>query len=171
MKSRVTVTAERDQVLFGIFTRMTPKVLMMNLETFEHSTALASPSISLQDLGPLTFVRASWRTAQQKRPTTRSESWGGRVSLRKPFPSRSLHRYLVNFRIADHSLDAVADRLLVNIQSDVIHMSVEEPPWLFSESTWSLSSAFVHHALLLDLAFKQSARNRFFNPRSGHFRG
>src|SRR5260370_15601788 len=39
-------------------------------------------------------------------------------------------------------LDAVADCLLVNIQSDVIHMSVEEPPWWFSESTFPLSSAF-----------------------------
>src|SRR5215470_5254693 len=27
------------------------------------------------------------------------------------------------------------------IQSDVIHMSFEEPPWLWSESTWPLSSA------------------------------
>jgi|SRR6516225_6215913 hypothetical protein len=52
---------------------------------------------------------------------------------------------------------AVADGLLVNVQSDLIHMSVEEPPWLFSESTISLSSVFVHHALLLDLAFKQLA--------------
>src|SRR6516162_8209330 len=50
---------------------------------------------------------------------------------------------------------AIADRLLVNIQSDVIHTVHEEPPWLFSESTSSLSSVFVHHALLLDLAFKQ----------------
>jgi hypothetical protein len=37
-------------------------------------------------------------------------------------------------------LDAEADALLVYIQSDVIHMSVEEPPWLWSESTWPLSS-------------------------------
>jgi hypothetical protein len=51
---------------------------------------------------------------------------------------------------------AIADRLLVNIQSNVIHMSFEEPPWLFSESTFVLSSVFVHHALLLGLAFKQS---------------
>jgi hypothetical protein len=29
----------------------------------------------------------------------------------------------------------------VYIRSDVIHMSFEEPPWLWSESTWSLSSA------------------------------
>src|ERR1700685_3557999 len=37
---------------------------------------------------------------------------------------------------------AIADRLLVNIQTDVVHMSSEEPPWLFSESTSPLSSAF-----------------------------
>jgi hypothetical protein len=45
--------------------------------------------------------------------------------------------------------------LLVHIQSDVIHMSFEEPPWLWSESTWPLSSAFLHHVLLVDLTFKQ----------------
>ena len=38
-------------------------------------------------------------------------------------------------------------------------MSLEEPPWSFSESTFPLSSAFVHHELLLDLAFKQSGQN------------
>ena len=48
--------------------------------------------------------------------------------------------FLVN--LAARILHAVADRLLVNIQSDVIHMSIEEPPWLFSESTFPLSSAF-----------------------------
>jgi hypothetical protein len=37
---------------------------------------------------------------------------------------------------------AVTDGLLVNIQSDVVHKSIEEPPWLFSESTSPLSSAF-----------------------------
>jgi hypothetical protein len=40
-------------------------------------------------------------------------------------------------------LDAVANRLLVNIQPDVIHKVLQEPPWLFSESTFPLSSAFV----------------------------
>src|SRR5260370_15072222 len=39
-------------------------------------------------------------------------------------------------------LDAIADRLLVNIQPDVIHISHEEPPWLFSESASPLSSAY-----------------------------
>ena len=38
-------------------------------------------------------------------------------------------------------LDAETDALLVYIQSDVMHMSFEEPPWLWSESTWPLSSA------------------------------
>ena len=40
----------------------------------------------------------------------------------------------------------------MNVQSDVILMSVEEPRWLFSESMSPLSSAFVHHALLFDFA-------------------
>jgi hypothetical protein len=40
-----------------------------------------------------------------------------------------------------HVLNAIADCLLVNIQSDVIHMSFEEPPWLFSESASPLGSA------------------------------
>jgi hypothetical protein len=38
-------------------------------------------------------------------------------------------------------LHAIADRLLVNIQSDVIHIVSEEPPRLFSESACPLSSA------------------------------
>ena len=37
---------------------------------------------------------------------------------------------------------AIADRLLVNVEPDAIHISLEEPPWLFSESTSPLSSAF-----------------------------
>src|ERR1700691_4769468 len=39
-------------------------------------------------------------------------------------------------------LYAVADRLLVYVQSDVIHIVSEEPPWLFSESASPLSSAY-----------------------------
>src|SRR5882724_1057333 len=38
--------------------------------------------------------------------------------------------------------DAITDRLLVNIEPDVIHNVYEEPPWLLSESTFPLSSAF-----------------------------
>src|SRR5947199_112291 len=44
--------------------------------------------------------------------------------------------------LATRILNAVANRLLVNVEPDVIHMFVEEPPWLFSESTSPLSSAF-----------------------------
>jgi hypothetical protein len=43
---------------------------------------------------------------------------------------------------ATRVLHAVADRLLVYVQSDVIHMSFEEPPWSFSESASPLSSAY-----------------------------
>src|SRR5258707_8816927 len=39
-------------------------------------------------------------------------------------------------------LDAIADRLLVHIQPDVNTYVLEEPPWLFSESTFPLSSVF-----------------------------
>ena len=70
------------------------------------------------------------------------------------FASRGTNlAFLVNLTAG--IFNAVTDRLLVNIKSDVIHMSFEEPPWLFSESTFPLSSVFVHHALLLDLAFRQ----------------
>ena len=57
------------------------------------------------------------------------------------FPSRSSDlAFLVN--LTARILHAIADRFLVNIQPDVIHMSLEEPPWLLSESTFPLSSAF-----------------------------
>jgi hypothetical protein len=49
------------------------------------------------------------------------------------------HPFLVNATAC--ILDTVADGLLVHIQSDVIHMSFEEPPWVLSESTCPLSSA------------------------------
>src|SRR5271165_902411 len=48
-------------------------------------------------------------------------------------------------------LDEIADRFLVNIQTDVIHTLHEEPPWLFSESTFPLSSAFCTPVLLTRL--------------------
>src|ERR1017187_5807440 len=48
-------------------------------------------------------------------------------------------------------LDAIANRFLVNIQADVIHTLHEEPPWLFSESTFSLSSALCTPVLLTRL--------------------
>src|SRR6185369_16426476 len=50
----------------------------------------------------------------------------------RPFP----------LNLTTYIFDAVADRLLVNVEPNVIHMFVEEPPWLFSESTSPLSSAF-----------------------------
>jgi hypothetical protein len=39
-------------------------------------------------------------------------------------------------------LHAVADRLLVNVKSDVVHIVHEEPPRSFSESASTLSSAY-----------------------------
>src|ERR1700733_9512477 len=57
------------------------------------------------------------------------------------FPaSRSDLAFLIH--TASCVLHAIADRLLVYIQSDVIHIVSEEPPRLFSESASSLSSAF-----------------------------
>ena len=56
MKPRVTITAERDQVFFGILTGMTPKFLVMNLEIFQRSAALASPSIALKNRFAKLFV-------------------------------------------------------------------------------------------------------------------
>jgi hypothetical protein len=69
-------------------------------------------------------------------------------------------------------LDAVADRLLVNTQSDVIHMSFEEPPWLFSESTFVEFSFLYTTRSSLDLAFKQSVQNRRIRctPMNGELR-
>src|SRR5690348_4368891 len=50
----------------------------------------------------------------------------------RPFP----------LNLTTYIFDAVADRLLANVEPNVIHMFVEEPPWLFSGSTSPLSSAF-----------------------------
>src|SRR6267143_6839279 len=54
-------------------------------------------------------------------------------------------------------LHAVADRFLVNIQTDVVHSLHGGASLVVSESAWSLSSAFLHQALLHDL-FIQTTR-------------
>jgi hypothetical protein len=46
---------------------------------------------------------------------------------------------------------AVADRFLVNVQPHVIHTLHAAAPLVESESAGSLSSAFLHQALLPDL--------------------
>src|ERR1017187_6848114 len=61
-------------------------------------------------------------------------------------------------------LDAIADRFLVNIQTDVIHTLHEEPPWLFSESTFSLSSAFCTPVLLTRLNIQTIRPSGFRDP-------
>src|SRR6266446_1105546 len=48
-------------------------------------------------------------------------------------------------------LHAVADRFLVNIQTDVVHSLHGGASLVVSESARSLSSAFLHQALLHDL--------------------
>src|SRR5258708_5712754 len=74
-------------------------------------------------------------------------------------------------------LHAVADRFLVNIQADVIHTLHGGASLVASESARSLSSAFVHQALLLTHTFKQSVRNlvcslpeRHFGPVTANFK-
>src|SRR6267378_3581983 len=54
-------------------------------------------------------------------------------------------------------LHAVADRFLVNIQTDVVHSLHGGASLVVSESARSLSSAFLHQALLHDL-FIQTVR-------------
>src|SRR5216683_4762954 len=54
-------------------------------------------------------------------------------------------------------LHAVADRFLVNIQTDVAHSLHGGASLVVSESAWSLSSAFLHQSLLHDL-FIQTTR-------------
>src|SRR5712691_6771557 len=56
-------------------------------------------------------------------------------------------------------LHAVADRLLVNIQTDVVHSLHGGASLVVSESARSLSSAFLHQALLHDL-FIQTTRQK-----------
>src|SRR5450755_3256084 len=63
------------------------------------------------------------------------------------------------------SLDAIADRFLVNIQAYVAHTLHEEPPWLFSESTFSLSSALCTPVLITRLNI-QTIRSSGFPPRN-----
>jgi hypothetical protein len=46
----VTVSAEGDQIVFGVITETTPWVLVVDLKVFHCSTLLAAPSISLQNL-------------------------------------------------------------------------------------------------------------------------
>ena len=43
-------------------------------------------------------------------------------------PARS--DFALAMDLAAGIFDAITDRLLVNVEPDVIHMSVEEPPWL-----------------------------------------
>src|SRR5438093_2944306 len=59
-------------------------------------------------------------------------------------------------------LHAVADRFLVNIQSDVIHTLHGGASLVVSESARSLSSAFLHQALLHDLYIQTN------RPRGTH---
>lgn len=56
-------------------------------------------------------------------------------------------------------LHTVTDRFLVNIQADVIHIFHGGTSLVVAESAPSLSSVFVHQALLLTHTFKQYVPN------------
>src|SRR5258707_15789053 len=81
------------------------------------------------------FHRRGPRLRQCFHPAIQVKSCGGKRTSCVDAATRVLH--------------AVADRPLVNIQSDVIHSLHERASFGVSESAWSLSSAFVHQALLL----------------------
>src|SRR5438309_4384049 len=55
-----------------------------------------------------------------------------------------------------HIFHAVADQFLVNIQTDVVHSLHGGASLVVSESARSLSSAFLHQALLHDLFIQTS---------------
>jgi hypothetical protein len=50
MYQQMTCGAQRDQVLFGILTTLTPKLLVVNLQIQSASADLASPAITPQHL-------------------------------------------------------------------------------------------------------------------------
>src|SRR6267154_1616828 len=61
-------------------------------------------------------------------------------------------------------LHAVADRFLVNIQTDVVHSLHGGASLVVSESAWLLSSAFLHQALLHDLCIQTIRELRGWRP-------
>jgi hypothetical protein len=63
---------------------------------------------------------------------------------------------------------AVADRLLVNVEPHVIHTLHGGASLVESESAGSLSSAFLHQALLLDL-FIQTYQELAAPASADHF--
>src|SRR5882724_2389913 len=93
----------------------------------------------------------------------------GRFHGHRPRPWKRLHPHIQSqsrggYRTfcvdtATAVFHAVADRFLVNIQTDVVHSLHGGASLVVSESAWSLSSAFLHQALLHDL-FIQTIRAR-----------
>src|SRR5882757_3970465 len=81
------------------------------------------------------FHRRAPRLRKRFHPTVQVQARGGQRSFRMDFATTVLH--------------AVTDLSLVNIQPDVIHRFHGGASLVFSESACSLSSAFLHHALLL----------------------
>src|ERR1700730_12506853 len=83
-------------------------------------------------------------------------SENGRFHGRRPRLGKCLHPHAcggyrtICVDTAAAILHAVVDRFLVNIQTDVVH-SLHGGALVVSESAWSLSSAFLHQALLHDL--------------------
>src|SRR6266446_5250251 len=64
-------------------------------------------------------------------------------------------------------LHAVADRFLVNIQTDVVHSLHGGASLVVSESARSLSSAFLHQALLHDLFIQTIRPNSVYPSKLG----
>jgi len=57
MHSRVACSAQRDQVLLGVFPRMTAEFLVVHLKIRHRATGLTSPAVAMQDLLVQTFIR------------------------------------------------------------------------------------------------------------------
>jgi hypothetical protein len=64
-------------------------------------------------------------------------------------PASTLFAYLNGIRGRHITREDVFAAISGHLPRFTLHMSVEEPPWLFSESTFPVEfSFFVHHVLL-----------------------
>src|SRR5258707_6893146 len=119
-----------------------------------------------------TFTAAAWLEVDPSREDGRFH--GHRPWLGKCFHPQFQRQSCGGYRTccvdtATAVLHAVADRFLVNIQTDVVHSLHGGASLVVSESAWSLSSAFLHQALLHDLfiqTIRESDRDLFEWPRT-----
>src|SRR5467141_655932 len=113
-----------------------------------------------------TFTAAAWLEVDPSREDGRFH--GHRPWLGKCFHPQVQRQSCGGYRTccvdtATAVLHAVADRFLVNIQTDVVHSLHGGASLVVSESAWSLSSAFLHQALLHDL-FIQTIQESLGGP-------